>query len=155
MWVWEKIREDLERISPQCLGALHQLDALPQEKAVSVAAYLWEGCFQSSNCLWVVLCGGLLYRIPQDWLAAHILEILERTNVDWQDGFEFYNLCAAFYHAPDILAQILEYAKEKIPPERTEEWISDMEERAGSREHSKSILEEFERLKNIGQIDLQ
>lgn len=110
----------LERITPQGLGALQRLDAL-----------------------------------PQDWLAAHVLEILERITVDWNDGFEFYNLCAAFYHAPEILTQILEYAKNNMPAKRAEEWISDMDETMRSQGHYKTILEEYERINNMELIGLR
>ena len=146
MWIQKKIQEDLENIEPQCLGKLRRVDALPLEKAVRIAAYLWEGCFQSSNDVWVVLCGGLLYMLPAEWLEAHIGEILDCLEVDWSDEFEFCNLCAAFYHLPDILRQILAYAEKRIPEANAGGWISDMRERMGSQEHFRQMMKYFEEM---------
>ena len=146
MWIQKKIREDLENIEPQCLSKLRRINALPQEKAVRIAAYLWEGCFQSSNDIWVTLCGGLLYMLPPEWLEAHVTEVLDRLEIDWHDEFEFYNLCPAFYHLPGALTQILAYAEGRIPKASAGEWLSDMREMMGSRKHFRQVTQYFEQM---------
>ena len=149
MWIQEKIREDLENIEPRWLDKLSRMDALPLEKAVRIAAYLWEGCFQSSNDAWIILCGGLLYKIPPEWLETHIRQVLDRIRIDWNDSFEFYNLCAAVCHMPDVLKTVLAYAEKKITAEHAQEWIPDMREMAGNQERRKLVLEHFEAMDKL------
>ena len=149
MWVLETIRENLERISPQCPGCLRRIDELPHEKAVRIAAYLWEGCFQSTNDVWITVCNGLLYEIPLEWFQAHVMEVLDSAAVNWNDDFEFYNLCAVFYHAPEVLVQVLDCAGQRIPEDHADEWLSDAREMMGTWEHFQMITENYERIRNL------
>ena len=125
---------------------MRYIDTLPHEKAICIAAYLWKGCFQSTNDVWITICSGLLHEIPTEWLRLHIMEILDSATVDWNDDFEFYNLCAAFYHVPEILEQILAYAERKNPENHAAEWISDVREMAGTQTRYRKMLQNYERI---------
>lgn len=146
MWIIEKIKSDLNNIYPQCIDILTCIDKVPHEKAIKIASYLCEGCFESSNDTWIVVCSRLLYQIPEKWIEDNIQEILDITNINWNDDFEYYNLCAIFRHIPNVIEQIIDYSKTKIPVNSSEEWISDVRENIGDTEHYKLIFKLFENI---------
>lgn len=151
MWITEKIKNDLENIYPQCLNILDCIDIIPHEKAVKIVSYLCEGCFESTNDIWIIICSRLLYQIPEKWIEENIQEILSILNIHWNDDFEFYNLCAIFQHIPNIIEQIIDYSKTKIPEDKSKEWISDICENIGNKEHYQLIFKFF---KDINEINL-
>lgn len=144
MWIQKRIREDLDHIHPHCIKKLCCIDSMPHKKAIKIAAYLWEGCFESSNDIWIVSCSGLLYEMPEKWLEKNVQEILETINIDWSDEFEYYNLCAVFRHIPGMMEQILKYAELRIPADNRSELINDVKELIGDKKHYERILKEFE-----------
>lgn len=146
IWIIERIKSDLEKIYPQCLDILSCIDTIPHEKAVEIASYLCEGCFESSSDIWIVVCSRLLYQIPESWIGDNINEILSSTNINWNDDFEYYNLCSIFHHIPDIIEKIIDYSKTKIPKDKSNEWISDVSESIGDTEHYELILKLFENI---------
>lgn len=147
VWVQEKINEDLNNIYPQSIDMLRNIDAIPYDKALRIAAYLWEGCFHSTNELWIYLCSGLLYRIPEKWITENIENILPVIDIDWEDDFEYYNLFPVFYHIPEIADKVFEYALKKVPESPVKnEWKADIRENIGSRKFYKIFSAGFKRL---------
>lgn len=89
MWIQKKIREDLDNLYPNCLSRLCRIETIPHEKAIKIVSYLWEGCFQSSNDIWIIVCSGLLYKIPVKWIDENMREIIDIINIDWNNDFDF------------------------------------------------------------------
>lgn len=147
VWVQEKINEDLNNIYPQSIDMLRNIDAIPYDKALKITAYLWEGCFHSTNVWWIYLCSGLLYRIPEKWITENIENILPVIEINWEDDFEYYNLFPVFYHIPEIADKVFEYALKKIPESPVkDEWKVDIRENIGSREFYEMFSAEFKQL---------
>lgn len=147
VWVQERINKDLNNIYPQSIDILKNIDTIPHDKALRITAYLWEGCFQSTNELWIYLCGGLLYRLPEKWILANIENILSVIEINWEDDFEYYNLFPVFYHIPEIADKVFEYALKKIPESAVkDEWAVDIRESIGSREYYKIFSDGFNRI---------
>lgn len=147
IWVQEKISEDLNNIYPHGIDILGSIDTIPYDKALKITAYLWEGCFQSTNELWIYICSGLLYRIPEKWITENVENILSVIEINWEDDFEYYNLFPVFYHIPEIADKVYEYALKKIPESPVkDEWAVDIRKSIGNREFYKMFSAEFKRL---------
>lgn len=113
MWVFETIKRDIENISPKGINYLQNIEDIPYNEAILLAAYLWTNCSITTNDFWYIPCRILLWKIPYSWIETNLEEIIKYVEIDWAADFEYDNLCAAFFHVPSILKNLIQYGKEK------------------------------------------
>lgn len=128
MWIHDEIKKSLAKIHPDSIRQLSKIDQLPTEKAVQVAAYLWLNCCTTDNDIWYTSSRGLLWEIPNIWIADNIDAILDQMPIDWLDDFEYANLCATFCHVPEILQTLITKGKEQITAPEVLEYAEAYEE---------------------------
>ncbi len=114
-WVYQSIRQSVERLYAGGFEQLSQLDQLPTEIALQIAATLLEGCYNSTNTLWIQLCRWKFWQIPRDWLLKQLPALFSVLRIDWADEYETGNLLVVFQQDELLLKAVYWYAKEQCP----------------------------------------
>lgn len=150
MYAWEMIQKEILKINTNGMQYLTNIEKLPHEHALQIAAYLWECCCTTDNDFWYTIARGLLWNIPLHWTQHYTTQILQIMDVNWQDDFEYNNACVVFAHQPEILQILIDWGKQNGMTEDATEW-----EKIGCQtKYFTQTMAEFERLCDVYQIRL-